>query len=101
MVDEVGPAYLAGVGVAAQEGSPMTPWAPHPYSDETARHVDAAIKRLICEAYACACTLLKANRRTLDAVAAALLEEESLDREQLTTLVGAADPRVRDILSAA
>jgi cell division protease FtsH len=81
MVDAVGRAYLGGSGDDALEGGPFTPWTPRAYSDETARHIDAAIKQLIADAYATARTLLSGNRRTLDALAAALLREESLDSE--------------------
>jgi ATP-dependent Zn protease len=42
---------------------------------------DGAIQQLSADAYATARTLLSGNRRTLDALAAALLREESLDSE--------------------
>ena len=45
MVEAVGPAYLGGSEDEALEGTPFTPWAPRVYSDETARHVDAATRR--------------------------------------------------------
>jgi cell division protease FtsH len=94
MVDDaVGPAYLGRSGDDALEGGPFTPWTPRAYSDETARHIDGAIKQLIADAYATARTLLSGNRRTQDAIAAALLREESLDSEQLTAIVSTADSR--------
>jgi cell division protease FtsH len=94
MVDAVGPAYLGGSGDDALEGNPFAPWAPQAYSDETARHIDAAMKQLIADAYETARTLLCENRSTLDAIAAALLREESLDRDQLAAIVGTADRKV-------
>jgi cell division protease FtsH len=99
MVEAVGPAYLGESGDDALEGDPFTPWAPRAYSDETARHIDAATKHLITEAYETARTLLSENRGTLDAIAAALRREESLDREQLAAIIGATDPGAHGLRS--
>jgi cell division protease FtsH len=101
MVEAVGPAYLGGSGDDALEGNPFTSWAPRAYSDETARHIDAAIRHLITDAYETARTLLSENRGTLDAIAAALLREESLDREQLAAIIGTADPGAHGLRSIA
>jgi len=49
------------------------------YSDETARKIDTEVKLLIDTAYNKAKTLLVANRTTLDTIAKALLEFETLD----------------------
>ena len=63
------------------------PWEPKEYSEETARKIDDAVSRLIGEAHQRALTTLRENRATLDAIAEALVREESLDREQITSIV--------------
>ena len=70
-------------------GHMANPFAPQEYSEETARRIDAAIDRLLEEAHARALTVLRDNRATLDAIAAALMRDESLDREELTAIVNA------------
>ncbi len=55
----------------------------HPYSDETARVIDHATKRIVDECYAKAIDLLTTNRNRLDALARVLLREESLNEEQM------------------
>jgi ATP-dependent Zn protease len=65
------------------------PFAPQEYSEETARRIDAAIDRLLEEAHERALMVLRDNRATLDAIAAALMRDESLDREELTAIVNA------------
>jgi cell division protease FtsH len=48
--------------------------------------VDGEVKRLIDEAYARASTILAANRELLDRIAQALLDRETIDREDLERL---------------
>jgi cell division protease FtsH len=55
-------------------------------SERTAQVVDAEVKRLVDEAYARATEILMANRPLLDAIAVALLERETIDREDLDRL---------------
>jgi cell division protease FtsH len=47
------------------------------------------VHRLTTEAHQRARTVLRGHRAALDAIADALLREESLDREQLTALITA------------
>jgi cell division protease FtsH len=56
-------------------------------SERTAQMVDDEVKRLVDEAYARATEILTANRELLDRIAAALLERETIDREDLDRLV--------------
>jgi cell division protease FtsH len=56
-------------------------------SEETKRMRDAEQARLADDGYQRALDLCTANRRTLDRVAAALLERETLEREELRTLL--------------
>jgi cell division protease FtsH len=56
-------------------------------SERTAQMVDDEVKRLVDEAYARATTIISENRELLDRIADALLERETIDREDLDRLV--------------
>jgi cell division protease FtsH len=56
-------------------------------SERTAEMVDDEVKRLLDEAYAKASVLLKANMDVLERIAQALLDRETIDREDLDLLV--------------
>src|SRR5919109_260726 len=56
-------------------------------SERTAQMVDDEVKRLIDEAYTRATTILNENRGLLDRIAQALLDRETIDREDLDRLV--------------
>ena len=58
-----------------------------PYSEKTAELIDREIKILSDEAAKRAETVLKANLEALDRVAAALLEQETLEEKELNTLL--------------
>jgi cell division protease FtsH len=92
MADELGPTYFGGTGDDALGGRGANPWELKEYGDETARRIDAAVGRLIDEAHDGARSVLAANRDTLDAIAAALLAEESLDHAALARIVDAHRP---------
>jgi cell division protease FtsH len=89
MAEELSPRSYGGPGDEALGGQMPSPFAPKEYSEETARRIDAAIDRLIDEAHERARTVLRENRAALDAIAAALLRDESLDRAELTQIVNA------------
>jgi cell division protease FtsH len=55
-------------------------------SERTAQMVDGEVKRLIDEAYARASAILGENRELLDRIAQALLERETIDRDDLDRL---------------
>jgi cell division protease FtsH len=55
-------------------------------SEETARMVDGEVKRLLDEAYARAREIILGNRDLLERITAALLERETIDREDLAML---------------
>ena len=57
------------------------------YSDDTARLVDEEINRILREQEARAIELLTKHRRGLDLVAEALLDEETIDGDQVARLV--------------
>ncbi|HLJ67800.1 MAG TPA: ATP-dependent zinc metalloprotease FtsH [Chloroflexota bacterium] len=89
MADELGPVYLGGAGDDALGGSSYNPWEPKEYSDETAHRIDAAVARLVDEAHRQALEGLRANRPALDAVAEALVHDESLDRDRFVAIARA------------
>jgi cell division protease FtsH len=86
MVDDFGPTYF-GSGAGGPNGAAYNPFDPKDYSDETAAQIDAAVTRLVNEAHRRALDILRDNRPPLDAVAAALIRDESLDRVQFTEIV--------------
>jgi cell division protease FtsH len=59
-----------------------------PVSDATARLIDAEVQRIIGECHEEAKRLLGSHRRALDALAAALLEHETLDEKQILDVTG-------------
>jgi len=56
-------------------------------SERTAQMVDDEVKRLVDEAYARATSIISENQQLLDRIADALLERETIDREDLDRLV--------------
>jgi cell division protease FtsH len=58
------------------------------FSDETAHVIDQEMQRFVNEASQQATEILVAHRDKLDQIAQALLERESLDREQITEILG-------------
>ena len=63
----------------------------HGFSDETAARIDRNVQNLLAEQHEIVRDLLSEHRTMLDRVAAQLLENETLDAEQLEELLG---PRV-------
>jgi cell division protease FtsH len=57
------------------------------YSDKTAIDIDDEIKRIVEEQHQRALGILKERRETLDRVAHALLERETLDHEEIMALI--------------
>jgi cell division protease FtsH len=55
-------------------------------SEQTAQLVDGEVKRLLDEAYAAAREIILGNRDLLERITAALLERETIDREDLAML---------------
>jgi cell division protease FtsH len=100
MADELGPEYFGGASDGALEGQAYTPWQPKEYSDQTAQQIDAAVRRLIDEAHERTRTILLKNRATLEAIAAALIREESLDRAHLLAIVSAGQAAPQELLPA-
>jgi cell division protease FtsH len=66
----------------------------HEYSDETARVIDEEVGRILQEMSDRALTVLRENRAALDALAASLLEKESLSGEEAGRIIDEALGRV-------
>ena len=64
------------------------PGAWRPYSEETARLIDAEVRRVLDESYVDALRLLRQQRPELDALASALLEHETLDEQEILQVTG-------------
>jgi cell division protease FtsH len=86
MSDEVGPIYL-GMGeqhvfLGREIGEERN------LSEEMLDRADAAVRRLVNEAMETAERILKEQRTKLDALAASLIEEETIDLDQIEQLLG-------------
>jgi cell division protease FtsH len=88
MSPEVGLIALSGSDEGNYLESGIVGGTSRPYSEETARAVDQAVRRIVDESYARALDLLTANRARLDALTEALLREESLDEAQMRAAAG-------------
>lgn len=63
-----------------------------PFSEETAKIIDAEVFRIIGESLAEAKRLLTKHRRELDALAAALVSRETLDEKEILAVTGLTPP---------
>jgi cell division protease FtsH len=71
------------------------------FSEETARQIDQEVRRLIDEAYQSAYSLVKSNSDAMHRIAAALLERETIDAEEVRLLIeGKELPEVRSSLAS-
>jgi cell division protease FtsH len=59
-----------------------------PFSEETARIVDAEVSRIISECHADAVRLLREHRRALDALVQALLQRDTLGEQEILDATG-------------
>ncbi|MBA3479169.1 MAG: ATP-dependent zinc metalloprotease FtsH [Lautropia sp.] len=87
MSDKLGMVQLAPrqnpyLGTATSFGSDR------PFSEETARVIDAEVLRIIGESHAEALRLLRENRKRLGALVAALLTKETLDEKEILEVTG-------------
>ncbi|MGB7264299.1 MAG: ATP-dependent metallopeptidase FtsH/Yme1/Tma family protein [Terracidiphilus sp.] len=70
------------------------------FSEETARQIDLEVRRLIDEAYQSAHNLVESNSGAMHRIAAALLERETIDAEEVRLLIeGKELPPMRSILA--
>ena len=66
---------------------------PPAFSEETAREIDAEVRRLVDGAYADAKRIIAENRGALDRLAATLLERETMDGREVEALVRGGDAK--------
>jgi cell division protease FtsH len=78
MSPKVGPLYFA-----SEDGQAPLALQQKPFTEDTAALMDQEIKRIVDECLAEAQRLLAENRQRLDALAEALLREESLDEPEI------------------
>lgn len=57
------------------------------YSEETAERIDKEVTRLIDDAFGKATSILTKHRKTLDIIAATLLEKETIEKDEFEALV--------------
>ena len=71
------------------------------FSEETARQIDLEVRRLIDEAYQTAHSIVDSNKDAMHRIAAALLERETIDAEEVRMLIeGMELPPLRSILAS-
>jgi cell division protease FtsH len=71
------------------------------FSEETARQIDLEVRRLIDEAYQSAYNILDSNKDAMHRLAAALLERETIDAEEVKLLIeGKELPPLRSALAS-
>jgi cell division protease FtsH len=71
------------------------------FSEETARQIDLEVRRLIDEAYQSAHTIVETNAEAMHRIAAALLERETIDAEEVQMLIDGKElPPIRSALAS-
>jgi cell division protease FtsH len=71
------------------------------FSEETARQIDLEVRRLIDEAYQAAHSIVESHADAMHRIAAALLERETIDAEEVRMLIeGQELPPLRSILAS-
>jgi cell division protease FtsH len=71
------------------------------FSEETARQIDLEVRRLIDDAYQSAHSIVEANQDPMHRIAAALLERETIDAEEVRLLIeGKELPPIRSVLAS-
>ena len=93
MVTEYGMTEKFGPLTFEKERRPLyldigLPGGPKEYSEATARELDEEVKKLVDGSYAKAKELLTANQDKLRTLAAALLEKETLEGEEIRKILG-------------
>jgi cell division protease FtsH len=80
--------FLAGPGAASAPPG----YVERSYSEETAHEIDAAVKKIVDDAFRRTVNLLRGQRATLERGARQLLEHETLDEGELAALLREAEP---------
>ncbi len=101
MSEQLGP-VLYGMDISYKDPSYIMP-TEKDYSEKTAQDIDNEIKRLTGDAYRKSRELLEAHRNDVENIAKALLKYETLDAEEVKTLLNGGilnKPTVGDLLAA-
>ena len=85
MVIQFGMSALGPINLTEDRNNPYEPVT---ISDNVQAKIDSEINRILQEAYKHDEKLLKANRKTLDLVSAALLNKETMESEEFEAIVG-------------
>jgi len=93
MVTEYGMTEKFGPLTFEKERRPMfldlgLPSGAREYSEETAREIDQEVRRLVDEAYRKVQEMLTGNQDKLKSLAAALLEKETIEGEDIRKILG-------------
>lgn len=88
MSDELGPVSLAPRESVLGVPATLTFGGTTAHSEETAQLIDHEVGRMLRESYASAVRVLAEHRHELDALATALLEQETLDEQQILDITG-------------
>jgi cell division protease FtsH len=83
MAEELGPVSLEEARSSFLSGVPNAPWQDREYSEETAREVDCAVRKIVEEAFQRAVDVLDKNRDLLVRGAQVLLQKETLTEAEL------------------
>jgi cell division protease FtsH len=78
---------LTSRGAGVPGGERQEPLFQREYAESTQQYVDEEIARIVEEAYAKTKQTLENRRNTLDTVAGALLEKETLDEKEFKALL--------------
>jgi len=87
MSDEFGPLNFVGPRQELFLGRDFQTSAGERLSEETAQRIDAEIRRIVMNQYDRATQILTQNRKSLEAVSDALLEYETIDGDDIETLI--------------
>jgi cell division protease FtsH len=89
MSEKLGPVTLSARGNSFLGGDDGPGFgSSRPYSEETARTIDAEVQRILEECYVSGLALIRENRSRLDALARVLLEKETLDEDEILEVTG-------------
>ncbi|MBI4348198.1 MAG: ATP-dependent zinc metalloprotease FtsH [Elusimicrobia bacterium] len=81
-----------GTGYSVSAPNENDPFARRNVSEETARQIDVEVNRILDEAKAEAARILNAHRDEFEALAKAVLERETLQRDEIEAIVPPAPP---------
>ncbi|RPJ19960.1 MAG: cell division protein FtsH, partial [Planctomycetaceae bacterium] len=88
MSEALGPVALAGKENPYLSGDGYGMSASKPFSESTAQLIDTEVKRILDECYKEALDLLREHRDALERLVNALLEQDTLDEQEILSVSG-------------